>query len=263
VAGTGRAGDISASPTVMDGHQRSSLDLGPTVGAVATRQDGGLLLARCNGFAMLERDGGLTELADVEPAGGTRMNDGKCDPAGRFWAGSIVLDKSGAYAARYRLDHDLTARCMRAGVTVSNGLGWSPDGSTMYYNDSLSGGVDAYAFDVATGDINDRRRFVDIPVEHGEPDGLTVDATGCVWFAIWRAGEVRRYTPAGDLDTIVRVPASLSSSCCFGGAELDTLFITSARCDLTPDQLRCEPHAGALFACQPGITGLPATPFAG
>jgi sugar lactone lactonase YvrE len=240
------------------------LDIGPTVGALATRRDGGLVLARRNGFALLERDGSLSELDDVEPdRSGNRMNDGKCDPAGRFWAGSIVLDKSGANGALYRLDPDLTTRCMRTGVTVSNGLGWSPDGAAMYYNDSLSGGVDVYAFDVATGDISDRRRLVDIPFEHGEPDGLTVDAGGCVWFAIWRAGEVRRYTPAGELDTIVKVPASLSTSCCFGGADLDTLFITSARCDLSPEQQKAEPHAGALFACRPGTSGLPATPFGG
>jgi sugar lactone lactonase YvrE len=132
----------------------------------------------------------------------------------------------------------------------------------MYYIDSLSGGVDVYVFDLPSGEISDRRRFVDIPLEHGEPDGLTVDETGCVWFAIWRAGEVRRYTPAGELDTIVGVPASHSTSCCFGGPALDTLFITSARCDLTAEQLDAQPHAGAVFACQPGVTGLPSTPFA-
>jgi sugar lactone lactonase YvrE len=223
-----------------------------------------LLLARGNGFAALERDGTLTELADVEPGRvENRMNDGKCDPAGRFWAGSIFLDKNAAEAALYRLDDDLTTRVMRTGVTVSNGLGWSPDASAMYYIDSLAGGVDVYAVDNATGEISDRRRFVDIPFEHGEPDGLTVDASGCVWFAIWRAGEVRRYTPTGELDTIVNIPASLSTSCCFGGVDLDTLFVTSARCDLTPDQLDAQPHAGAIFACRPGTTGLPSTPFAG
>ena len=90
-----------------------------------------------------------------------------------------------------------------------------------------------------------------------------VDASGCVWFAIWRAGEVRRYTPDGRLDTIVRVPASLTTSCCFGGADLDTLFITSASCDLTDAERDDQPHAGSLFACTPGVTGLPATPFSG
>jgi sugar lactone lactonase YvrE len=239
------------------------LEIGPTIGAVALRRDGGLLLARRNGFAMLERDGTVIDLVDVEPGRAeNRMNDGKCDPAGRFWAGSIVLDKNSASAALYRLDADFTTRSVRTGVTVSNGIGWSPDATAMYYIDSLAGGVDVYAYDLPSGEITGRRRFVDIPFEHGEPDGLTVDESGCVWFAIWRAGEVRRYTPTGDLDTIVSVPASRSTSCCFGGSALDTLFITSARCDLTPDQLAAEPHAGAVFACRPGTTGLPSTPFA-
>ncbi len=114
-----------------------------------------------------------------------------------------------------------------------------------------------------SGTIAERRQFIDIPFEHGEPDGLTVDAAGCVWFAIWRAGEVRRYTPDGRLDTIVRVPATLSTSCCFGGRRLDTLFVTSAHCDLTPEQHADQPHAGSIFACRPGVDGLPSTPFAG
>jgi sugar lactone lactonase YvrE len=240
------------------------IDVGPTVGAVALRHDGGFVLARNDGFTLLDRDGTVSAVAAADGVGpGLRMNDGKCDPAGRFWAGSIVMNKASAGGALYRLDADLGVRQMLAGITVSNGLGWSPDGTMMYYVDSLSGGVDAFRFDASSGTITDRRQFIDIPFDHGEPDGLTVDAAGCVWFAIWRAGEVRRYTPDGRLDTIARVPASLSTSCCFGGSRLDTLFITSAHCDLTPQQRAEQPHAGSIFACRPGIEGLPATPFAG
>ena len=146
------------------------------------------------------------------------MNDGQCDPAGRFWTGSIVMDKSGPNGALYRVEADLSTSVVRTGVSVSNGLGWSPDATTMYFIDSMSGGVDAYRYDRDSGEVTERRRFVDVDFEHGEPDGLTVDADGCVWFAIWRAGEMRRYTPDGELDTLVRVPASLTTSCCFGGA---------------------------------------------
>jgi sugar lactone lactonase YvrE len=240
------------------------IEVGPTVGAAALRHDGGFVLARNDGFTLLDADGTVSAVAGapgVVP--GQRMNDGKCDPSGRFWAGSIVMDKGSAAGALYRLDADLGVRTMQDGVTVSNGLGWSPDGTTMYYVDSLAGGVDAFAFDTASGTISDRRQFIDIPFEHGEPDGLTVDAAGCLWFAIWRAGEVRRYMPDGRLDTIVRVPATLSTSCCFGGRGLDTLFVTSAHCDLTPEQHAEQPHAGSIFACRPGVDGMPATPFAG
>jgi sugar lactone lactonase YvrE len=240
------------------------IDVGPTVGAVAPRHDGGFVLARNDGFTLLDRDGTVSAVAAADGVGaGQRMNDGKCDPAGRFWAGSIVMDKASAGGALYRLEADLGVRQMLDGITVSNGLGWSPDGTTMYYVDSLSGGVDAFSFDVSSGTISHRRQFIDIPIDHGEPDGLTVDAAGCVWFAVWRAGEVRRYTPDGRLDTIARVPASLSTSCCFGGSRFDTLFITSAHCDLTPEQHAEQPHAGSIFACRPGTCGLPATPFAG
>lgn len=241
-------------------------EVGPTVGAVALRASGGRLLARNHGVSSLDPDGTVAELVEFEGEAGRdghRMNDGKCDPAGRFWAGSIVTDKSGPGATLYRVDPDLTSHVMRAGVSVSNGLGWNPEADTMYYIDSLAGGVDVYRYDRASGDITNCRRFVDIEFEHGEPDGLTVDAEGCVWFAIWRAGEIRRYTPAGELDTVVRVPASLTTSCCFGGADLDTLFITTASCDLTPEQRGSQPHAGSIFACRPGVTGLPTTPFAG
>ena len=238
-------------------------ELGPTVGAVAIRHDGGFVLARNNGFALLDDDGTLAEIGVDGDWSGKRMNDGKCDPTGRFWAGSIVMDKSAPDGALYRLDADISTEQVLGGLTVSNGLGWSPDAATMYYIDSLAGGVDAYRFDAPSGGLSDRRQLVDIPFEHGEPDGLTVDSTGCVWFAIWRAGEVRRYTPDGRLDTIVRVPASLSTSCCFGGSDFDTLFVTSAQCDLNPEQRAAEPLAGAVFACHPGIDGLPATRFAG
>ena len=250
---------------VESGEDRAT-EIGPTVGAVALRASGGLVLARNHGVSTLSEDGTVTEAVVFEgEAGrdGRRMNDGQCDPAGRFWTGSIVMDKSGPNGALYRVEADRSTSVVRTGVSVSNGLGWSPDATTMYFIDSMSGGVDAYRYDRDSGEVTERRRFVDVDFEHGEPDGLTVDADGCVWFAIWRAGEVRRYTPDGELDTLVRVPASLTTSCCFGGADLDTMYITSATCDLTPEQRAAQPHAGALFVCRPGVTGLPTTPFAG
>ena len=250
---------------VESGEDRAT-EIGPTVGALALRASGGLVLARNHGVSTLGEDGTVTEAVVFDGEAGRdghRMNDGQCDPAGRFWTGSIVMDTSGPNGALYRVEADLSTSVVRTGVSVSNGLGWSPDATTMYFIDSMSGGVDAYRYDRDSGEVTERRRFVDVDFEHGEPDGLTVDADGCVWFAIWRAGEICRYTPDGELDTVVRVPASLTTSCCFGGADLDTMFITSATCDLTPEQRAAQPHAGALFVCRPGVTGLPTTPFAG
>ena len=243
--------------------------LGPTIGAVALRRDGGLVLARNHGFSTLDGDldraeQSLTELAGVSvDRDGIRFNDAKCDPAGRLWGGTMAMDMSGPFGALYRLDPDATVHVMRPGVTVSNGLGWSPDDTRMYYIDSLAGGIDTYRYDRDTGEISEQRRFVDISSDLGEPDGLTVDATGAVWVAVWRGGVVHRYTPAGELDTIVHLPATLTTCPCFGGADLDTLYITTAHCDLTPEARDAQPLAGGVFACRPGVGGLASTPFAG
>lgn len=237
---------------------------GPTVGAALPRTTGGLVLAAGDGFALLDEDGRVQRRIPVEAdRPGTRMNDATCDPVGRLWAGSMVHDKSAPDAALYRLDPDATVTRMLTGVTVSNGTGWSPDGRLMYYIDSLSGGVDRFDFDVGSGAIGGRRRLVDVPLDDGEPDGLTVDETGCIWVALWGGGQVRRYTPAGELDTVVTVPATLTTSCAFGGPGLRQLFITTARCALTAEERADQPHAGGLFVCEPGVAGSATPRFAG
>ena len=195
---------------------------------------------------------------------GHRMNDGQCDPAGRFWTGSIVMDTSGPNGALYRVEADLSTSVVRTGVSVSNGLGWSPDATTMYFIDSMSGGVDAYRYDRDSGEVTERRRFVDVDFEHGEPDGLTVDADGCVWFAIWRAGEMLSLHPGrrarhrgaragvADHELLLRRRRSRHDVHHLGDAATSR-----------PSNGRTQPHAGALFVCRPGVTGLPTTPFAG
>lgn len=239
-------------------------DLGPTVGAVAPRVGGGLVVARRAGFRLLDDDGAIVSEVQAGAGGdGTRMNDGKCDPAGRFWAGSMVTGKDGTHAALFRLDADLSVQPVVEGVTVSNGLAWSLDGTLLYYIDSVTGGVDAFDFDLATGQIARRRRLVSIPAEEGEPDGMTVDADGCLWVALWGGGQVRRYTPDGRLDAMVELPVSLVTSCCFAGSATDTLVITTASSDLTPQQRAAQPLAGGLFAVDVGTSGFAATPFGG
>jgi sugar lactone lactonase YvrE len=193
------------------------------------------------------------------------MNDGKCDSAGRFWAGTMAYDFTPGAAALYRLDRDFKVTTMVNRVTLSNGLDWTEDDRSMYYIDSLAHGIDAFDFDAREGTIGRRRRLVEIPSDStaptGEtvPDGMTLDAEGFLWVAVFGSSEVRRYSPLGDVDCIVRLPVCAVTSCAFGGEELTELYITS---NVVFDDGR-EPLAGAVFRCTPGVRGRPARVFAG
>ena len=230
---------------------------GTPVGAAIPRAGGGLALAVRDGFATLDPETGAVEpVATIERAPGEdRMNDGKADPQGRFWAGTQSEDGGDHAGALYCLDPDGTVRRMLGRVGISNGMAWV--GAEMYYVDTATGGVDVFAFDPDSGELSGRRRVVD--VERGAPDGMTVDADGCLWVALFGGGAVHRYTPDGRLDGVIELPVSLVTSCTFGGPDLDVLFITSASHRLTAP----EPLAGALFSCMPGATGVVADRFAG
>ena len=243
----------------------SALDAGQHVGAAVPRAAGGLLLAVRDGFATLDEQGHCTVIRQVEAdQPDNRMNDGKCDPLGRFWAGTMAYkweERPGA-GALYRLDPDRSVRTMLTGVSISNGLAWSADARTFYYIDSPTRGVDAFDFDLEPGTLAERRRLVSVPAEAGMPDGMAIDHDGCLWVALYGGGAVHRYTPDATLDTIVEVPATQVTSCTFGGPDGGDLFITTAAQDLTEDQLATQPHAGALFSCRPGSSGPPPTPAA-
>jgi sugar lactone lactonase YvrE len=229
-------------------------EVGEPVGTVAVRAAGGLVLATKSGlYTCLDNGGRRTTLHEVDTAG--RFNDGKADPWGRFWAGTMVEGTDGA-GVLYRLDPDHSLHQVLTGVTISNGLGWSPDGRTMYYIDTTARGVDAFDHDPSSGEVTGRRRLVD--VERGWPDGMTVDADGCLWVALWDGWGVRRYAPDGRLLTTVEVPARRVTSCGFGGS---ALYITTARTGLR--DFADQPKAGSLFACDPGVAGLPAGEWAG
>ena len=190
-----------------------------------------------------------------------RMNDGKADPEGRLWAGRMSADEPKPEGGLYRIQRDWTVDTQLARLTIPNGIGWSPDVSVMYFTDTTWDRIDSFSYDIATGQIADRRTFVEIPPEHGHPDGFTVDEDGCLWVALWCGAAVHRYTPEGHLDTIVRVPALQTTSCVFGGPDRRHLFITSARYRLTGTEAVSHPRSGLVFVCEPGSAGLQTDPF--
>jgi|HubBroStandDraft_6_1064221.scaffolds.fasta_scaffold57915_2 sugar lactone lactonase YvrE len=230
---------------------------GQPVAAAAGRAGGGLVLAVRKGFAALDLATGQTSaLAGVEPdRPDNRMNDGACDRAGRFFAGTKAEDDAPGAGALYRLDPDHVVTLVVADVTISNGIGWSPDEQLMYYVDSPTRRVDVFDYDPASGAIEGRRPFARLPSADAMPDGLAVDAEGGVWVALWGGSAVHRYDAAGRLDQVVEVPHVNVTSCAFGGPGLDLLYVTAA----------AGPGAaeGALYRGPAGVAGLPAYPFRG
>jgi sugar lactone lactonase YvrE len=251
----------------LDGSAGESVEVGRRVGAAVPATDGTLVLATDQGFAHIDGDGEYELLAAVEgDSDDWFMNDGKCDALGRLWAGTVGINERGLAAegagALYCLETDRRVRRALDGVSLSNGMDWSPDGGTFYYVDSLSGGIDAFEFDLSSGTLANRRRIVELefPPEIGFVDGMCVDTDGGIWAAVWGAGEVRRYSPAGDRDRTVRLPVTQPTSCVFAGESLDVLVITTARRGLPLEELERQRHAGSVFCCRPGSTGLPPNP---
>jgi sugar lactone lactonase YvrE len=239
-------------------------DCGSDVGAAALRQGDGLVLALQEGFALWNGDRPVVIAPVNEGRPDVRMNDGKVDPAGRFWAGTMAYDTRAGAGSLYCLEPDHTARSVLDGLTIANGMDWSADGTAMYFIDSMAGGVDRFDFDVADGSIANRRRVVEVPESLGLPDGMTVDAEGCLWVAIWGSGQVRRYTTDGSLLAVVEVPTEHVTSCAFGGPELADLYITTASDSAARvDQERRGSHGGGLFVCRPGPRGRPVRRYAG
>lgn len=238
--------------------------VGTSIGAAVPTDGGRLALATRDGFAILDPATGRAEpIADIgASAVGTMMNDGKVDPAGRFWAGTKDVDGRRPIGSLFRLGAAREAVRVLDGVTISNGLAWSPDGRTMYYIDSATYGIDAFEFVPETGSVSNRRGLVELPRAWGLPDGMTVDAQGLLWVAFWGGSAVRRLSPRGDLVEVVELPVSQVTSCAFGGSALDELFVTSARDGVPEDQRASQPHAGGVFRLRPGVPGLPERPFA-
>ena len=249
------AGDVLS---LADDGTVSRRHVGDVAAALRPRRDGGAVLGVERGFALEDADGALTTLPPVWSDPGIRMNEGGCDPDGRFWCGSMAYDHRPGAGSLYRLGPDGTVTVAFGGVTISNGLDWSPDGSLAYYDDTPTHQVAVFDYSSDAG-LTGRRTFVQL-ADDENPDGLTVDAEGGVWVALFGAGIVRRYTADGRLDGVVEVPAAQVTACTFGGPALDRLYITTSRENLPPD---ADPLAGALFAVDPGVAGRPVREFAG
>ena len=233
------------------------------VGSLAPRHRGGLVVALAKGFYFYDPAMGIFERI-VEPADRhpqTRFNDGKTDRQGRFWSGTVFEDppnKTEYVGALYRLDPELSCHRMVEGIGSSNGLAFSPDGRTLYFADSQGGHVWAFDLDPASGEIDNRRVFIDFRPTGGCADGATVDAEGCYWSTLPESGKLCRFDPDGRLMRTVMLPTSIPTCCEFGGKDLDVLYVTSAKLRTLTD-----PLAGALFAIDVGVKGLTLPPFAG
>ncbi|CAM5379073.1 SMP-30/gluconolactonase/LRE family protein OS=Streptomyces alboniger OX=132473 GN=CP975_30080 PE=3 SV=1 [Streptomyces alboniger] len=226
------------------------------VGAVKPRANGGLVLNLRDGVGLLDPDGTFRWLRH-EPVPGRRANDAAVAPDGSLWAGTMRYDEAPGGGTLSRISGDGTVDVVLDDVAVSNGTGWSPDGRLMYYIDSPTRRVDV--FDFTDGRTGERRTLVEIEDGAGFPDGLTVDADGCVWVALWDGAAVRRYTPAGELDRVIELPTPRVTACAFGGPDLTDLYITTARVGLeTP-----HPLAGSLLVIPGAGKGLPQPAFAG
>jgi sugar lactone lactonase YvrE/DNA-binding IclR family transcriptional regulator len=240
--------------------------LGAMVSVAVPKATGGLLVATPAGLMSLDTDTQrLTHFVHPESdRPGNRYNDGKCDRLGRLWVGSMDMGVAANRGNLFRVNPDGRYKKMDTGFTVCNGMGWSPDNSKMYLIDSFRKTIYQYEFDLLSGTIENRRPLVELDACAGSPDGLTVDDQGCLWVAMWDDWAIVRFSPEGKEMRRIRMPVPRPTSCCFGGNNLDTLYVTSASVRLTEETLASAPLSGSLFAIEiPGVRGLPETSFAG
>jgi sugar lactone lactonase YvrE len=236
------------------------------IGAIALRQQGGLVAAMKPGFAYVDLEGERVELiANPEPdLPNNRFNDGACDARGRFWAGTMDDLEASPTGSLYRLDPNRTVTKFEAGFVITNAIRWSSDGRRLYFVDSANRTIWEYEFDMEKGELGSRRIFVKLTDADGWPDGLCLDAQDHIWSAHWGAGRITRYTPDGKMERTLSLPAKNITSCCFGGKELETLYVTTARIGESNEQLVASPLSGGVFAVHGlGVQGLASCRFAG
>jgi sugar lactone lactonase YvrE len=241
------------------------IQVGQRIGTVVPTADGQVLVALQNGIHRLNpATGQMRFVTNPLPNADMRFNDGKCDPFGRFWVGSMHLEQKERAASLYRMEADGSMEEVLQGITVSNGLVWSQDQQTMFYIDSPTRKIQAFDFEPGSGALSGRRIVAEVPKEAGYPDGMAIDAEGKLWVAHWGGNAVIRWDPAnGQMMQKIIVPAPHVTSCAFGGKQLETLYITTAREGLDDKQLKEFPESGGIFALNPGIRGLPTYTFRG
>jgi sugar lactone lactonase YvrE len=236
------------------------------IGAVAPKTDGNLLLALETGLATFNTVRGTTTLHNVlennDPL--LRFNDGKCDPNGNFWIGTMHKAFIAGTGNVYRVSPDYSASLQIRNTAISNGMAWSPNRSRFYYIDSPTYQVVSFDFDEATSEISNQKTAINIPESYGSPDGMTIDQEGMLWIAHWGGSCVRRWDPdTGKFLALVAVDAPHVTSCCFGGKDLNMLYITTARSGLNKKELQAAPRSGGLFCIRTEVPGFPVTYFKG
>lgn len=241
-----------------------TIDVPEYVGAVVPKKSGGLLLFMQNGLYVMDLEQQeprlITELEADMPD--NRSNDGKCDPAGRFWAGTMEMDAAEGEGSLYCMDTDQSVKKVVSDTTISNGLAWSPDRHTMYFIDTPTRKVDAYDYDIGTGYISNRRTAIKMPEEESNPDGMTIDYEGMLWIAHFGGSKIGRWNPeTTEKIEEVRVPATQVTSCVFGGQNLDELYITTARTGLGAAEISRQPSAGGVFRMKTNVRGSASHPF--
>lgn len=234
------------------------------IGSIAWRTKGGLVAALSDRFVTIDTITGATQNIALPLQGikNVMFNDGKCDRQGRFWAGTKDIIEKKPIGALYCLNKSDVAE-MLTGFTVSNGIAWNLDNSLMYICDSPARQIYQYEFDPKYGSLGQMRIFAQTPKEEGFPDGLTVDSQGYLWSCHWDGWQITRYAPSGEIDSVIPMPIPRPTSCCFGGSDLTTLYVTSASINLTAAQLADAPLSGMLFAIETGIKGLPEPSYLG
>ena len=239
-------------------NETSTINVGQYVGACVPTKSGDLLLALENGFYILNLESEKLTIIE-EPESHmyeNRFNDGKCDPAGRFWAGTMHKDASKVTGSLYVMQTDRTVKKVLSDVGISNGLAWTADAKTMYFIDTHTREVAAFDYDVSSGEINNRIPVVTIPEEEGFPDGMTIDSEGMLWIAHFNGGKVTRWNPdTGELLTTIKLPVSKVTSCTFGGEHLNELYITTASVGLNEQEKRDQPLAGGVFRVKTEVKG--------
>lgn len=254
------AGCIHATTATGEG-VGSAIQLGGQVGLVVPHVGGGLVAARDGDLVRLDGHAPQTLCRLEHDRPGNRLNDGKCDAAGRLWVGSLSMSGETGAGRLWRVAADGTATAVLDGLDIANGLGWSPDGRTCYVTDSGRGTIFRHAFEPATGELGERQVFARVDPADGVPDGLAVDAEGFVWTALWDGAGLRRLDPDGRLERAVALPVPRPTSCAFGGAQLSTLYITSARVGLSASALASAPLSGGVFTLDPPSPGVPVAAF--